>query len=441
MSMNELNLGDRRHGFLVGEGLGGVGAQLEKTEDGIVLTVSWASSDEGIAPQWFRDEMNFLGMTADPLSGPGVTPAPPRSIRFRDSTGPVTLLGCHGGGYTTTIGGPGAGRVLVQQAVFGSSEDHDFDRVTGLRTSLSHLQAWIGTSAWTEMRNSRDEHSFIRTLPEDIDLGSWGGTQVVLEPMARVARLEEAAGIELRSELLIKTLTTDSTSWDRHLRPHWALRDLLVMSGWNEEACSVTAVHHPDDVLRLLDRDERPWWRDVASSRTQTAEHPKNRHHLLAYSDLKVDGLRRWFGLRDRFKRAIDPVVSSIGLRGASPVALLAQVGPGVEALGYELMRRDGMSKGKAQDISLAQRFERILADVADVLPFDGHKWASQTVKTYNGIKHANRLMPDPLDILNVERECVLIVRAWCALELGVERSVLKERLGRDPRSSPYIPV
>jgi hypothetical protein len=441
MSKNRLDLGERRHGFLLGEGLADVAAQLERTGDGIVLTVSWTSSDRGPAPQWFRDEVNFLGMPVKIGDTSASKPAPPRRLRFRDSNGPVTLLGCHSGGYNTNVGGPGAGRVLVQDAVFNSSEDHDYSGVTGLRTTLSHLQSWVGTSGWTEVATGEGGYSFKRELSQNIELGSWGGTQVILEPTAYVRHLDEGAGVELRSDLVVKTLTTEPTNWTRHLRAHWALRDLLIISGWNDEASAVKTVHHADDVLRVADDDERPWWRHVASSRTQAAERPKSRHHLIAYNELQVSGLRQWFALRERFQRAIDPIVSSIRLNGVSPVTLLAQVGPGLEALGYELMRRDGMSKGKAKDVPLADRFDRILQDVGEVLPFNGAEWAAQTVKTYNGIKHANRLMPEPLDILNTERKCVLIVRAWCVLELGLQPAVLADRLRGDPQASAWVPV
>lgn len=199
------------------------------------------------------------------------------------------------------------------------------------------------------------------------------------------------------------------------------------------------SVQHPADAYIYRDGDERMFWRPVTSGQEKTAVRPKRRHHLITYEDLGPDGLRRWFAIWARLQRVIDPIVSSIDMRNVTPVALLAQVGPGVEALGYELSRRDGMSRKKAGRVILASRFARILADVGDVLPFDGADWAARMVSTYNGIKHANRDMPDLLDVLNAERECVLIVRAWCALQIGVDRAVLRERIREDAQSQPWV--
>lgn len=126
-------------------------------------------------------------------------------------------------------------------------------------------------------------------------------------------------------------------------------------------------------------------------------------------------------------------------MRNTTPVALLAQVGPGVEALGYELSRRDGLSRRKAGGINLANRLARIVTEVGDVRPFDGVDWATRLVRAYNGIKHANRDVPNLLDVLNAERECVLVVRTWCAFQLGVDRAVLRERVHQDAQSHPWV--
>lgn len=404
---------------------------LERTPDGIVLEVSWSSSDDGPLPRWFRAELDV----ADPVA----SAAPPRRLLFRDRQGYVVLLGCRSGGYTTLSGGPGTGRVLVRHVVFDSPHDHDFEHVLGLRTTISHLRGWVGAHAWSHVENSDGAYELHKDLSDDIDLGMWAGARITLCPVGYVRERDETDRIELESALLVETQTDASSTWDRHLRAHRALRDLLVVSGWHDEVARVDTVQHADDLFRYREDATRLFWRRVMAEREKPATRPKHRYHLIEYNDLGVDGLRRWFSIRDRFARAIDPIVSSIGIRNVTPVALLAQVGPGLEALGYELARRDGLSKKRAGDVNLADRLARILQDVADVLPFDGAQWVTRTVRTYNGVKHANRTIPDDLDVLNVERECVLVVRAWCAVELGVDRAALRERIRRDPLSRPWI--
>ncbi|SFF55287.1 HEPN domain-containing protein [Curtobacterium sp. YR515] len=442
LDSNTLTVGERRIGRLVGDlaRVGGGDVVLERTDDGIVLEMTWSSPDDGPVPRWFRAESDIFDLIEHSnLEETPTSPDVPRLLQFRDRRGLVTLLGCRKGGYSARSGGPGSGRVRVQHAVFGGREQCDYSAAFALRTTVSHLRNWIGASAWTAYESSETALEYRRELSEDVELGRWGAVDIVLRPQARMAEREESDLIELRTELLVETRARTAVPWERHLRAHTALRDLLVVSGWHAEVGAMHSVQHPADAYIYRDGDERMFWRPVTSGQEKTAVRPKRRHHLITYEDLGPDGLRRWFAIWARLQRVIDPIVSSIDMRNVTPVALLAQVGPGVEALGYELSRRDGMSRKKAGRVILASRFARILADVGDVLPFDGADWAARMVSTYNGIKHANRDMPDLLDVLNAERECVLIVRAWCALQIGVDRAVLRERIREDAQSQPWV--
>lgn len=433
---NALPTGERRIGRLIGDPsqVGAGDVVLERTEDGIVLQVTWPSPDAGPVPGWFRAEHDvFELLAADPRPKDV-----PRLLQFRDVKGTVTLIGCRKDGYSTKSGGPGGGRIRVQHAVFGGREGCDFSTSIALRTTVSHLRNWIGASAWVEY-DSSEVLEYRRELSEDVELGRWGPVDIVLRPEARLAHREESDLIELRTALLVETRARAPITWDRHLRAHTALRDLLIVSGWHAEERAIHAVQHPEDVHVYRDGDERMFWRKVSSSQEKTALRPRRRHHLITYEDLGPKGIRGWFGIWARLQRVIDPIVSSIDMRNVTPVALLAQVGPGVEALGYELSRRDGLSRKKAGEVILRNRLKRILADVNGVLPFDGSDWVTRMVSTYNGIKHANRDMPDALDVLNVERECVLVVRAWCALQVGVEPETLRERIRRDNQSRPWV--
>jgi hypothetical protein len=440
MRKNTLEVGERRLGRLTGDGLEDVApsALLERTDDGVALTVTWDSADAGPVGGWFRTERRLPDLVD---ASEGRRPAPPKRLQFEDARGHVTLIGCRKRGYEMRHGGLGSGFISVDHVVFDARAraDLDFEHVTGSRTTVTHLRSWIGSNAWGSRTTAEDGIVHQTVLPDDIDLGSWAGVQAVLKPVATDQSLAEGDLIQLQTVLRVETKSQEPVEWDRHLQVARALRDLLVMSGWHDETYSVLSVHHPDDTEEYSDGRLLPWWRIVASSNATAAARPAKRNHLITYGDLGVEGLREWFGLRDRFQRAVDPIVSSIRLRNVTAVTLLAQTGPGVEALGYELFLRDGMSKRKAKDVSLAHRLERILKDVADVLPFDGPEWARHLAETYNGIKHANRKLPDELDVLNVEQRAVLVVRAWCALQLGVPREALRARLRADPQSDAWV--
>jgi len=104
-------------------------------------------------------------------------------------------------------------------------------------------------------------------------------------------------------------------------------------------------------------------------------------------------------------------------------------------------MLRDGVSATQAAKATLRARLERVLEDISGCLPFDSEEWVTSTCKAYNGLKHANRDEPDWLDVINAWRECVLVVRSWVAVELGVPAEMLKQRLSIDPQRQPFVEV
>lgn len=165
----------------------------------------------------------------------------------------------------------------------------------------------------------------------------------------------------------------------------------------------------------------------------------QRKRHLVTFEEVGASGLARWIALRDEFGRALDPVITSIDFRNERASTVLAHTGPGLEALGYLLLRRDGVSRKEAADASLRSRLERSMLDVDECVPFDTGAWPTRFAAVYNSLKHANREAPEVVDVMNVWREGVLAVRAWVALELGVGRATVAERLRNDPQRYPYV--
>lgn len=117
----------------------------------------------------------------------------------------------------------------------------------------------------------------------------------------------------------------------------------------------------------------------------------------------------------------------------------LAQVGPGLEALGYLLLKnRDNLGEDAARRAHLRQRLDRIASDVSYVVPFDAAQWAETMTGAYIAIEHANRELPSELELLNCWLESVVAIRAWVALDLGVKPAALKSRLRDDPTAARF---
>lgn len=410
---------------------------LERSAKGISVTVAWSHPDAPYAG-WFLDS-SFSGRVVQ-HSEP--RPVPSR-VLFHDSHGAVLLIGCRARGYHANLLGPGSGTLWARAAIFDVQRDCEFDQPHGLRTEISGLREWLGVTSWRreEDWSERPLRLSLTTAPAPaIELGTYQGFDVRLVPSWGLRPDESRDERVLLDLLRCETRSDSPRDWDAHVQIHRAIRDLLVLSRWHDESCVEVYAMRLDDPRTTLDGSVHgEQWREVQVPDDERRGAPTYRSHLVHFDELEVAGIRKWLDLRDEFARALDPVITTIDLRNATAHTRLAHAGPGLEALGYLLMLRDGVTERAAAFSSLHSRLKRILEDVAHCLPFDGASWATQTVEVYNGLKHANRKLPDSIDVLNVWRQAVLTTRAWVARELGVEGQALKERLELDPQRHPYV--
>lgn len=413
---------------------------LEKSDSGIGVTVAWSSPDVPYA-HWFLQGGGFITGT-EPKDPKPV----PRRVVFHDSHGAVLLIRCWARGYHANALGPGSGTLWAKAAIIGVQADLEFDHPQGLQSEVSGLREWLGVTSWDEDHARRGPVGVTlrSVVVTKIEVGTFSGMELTLWPTWRVVPEEGGDRRVLLDLVRCITRSVDPLDWDVHLNVHRAIRDLLVLSRWRDESCVPVSALRTDDPLTTLDGEVHgDQWREVVVQDDERTPPPTGWHgHLITYSELGVGGLGRWIALRENFARALDPVISSIGLRNATPHTRLAHTGPGLEGLGFLLLLRDGLSEKAARGATLRARFVRILADVRDCLPFDGEEWAARTIDTYNGLKHANRAKPDDIDVMHAWAESIMVTRAWVALELGVSPDLVKSRLAddRQPRRFERIP-
>jgi hypothetical protein len=430
---NEIPLGTRRTGDLIDfdETTPAVKVTLERTDKGICVVVPWSAPDDYYASWFLGDQFEGLSREGNPV---------PNQLLFSDSHGEVLLVGCRARGYHTNFA-TGTGKVWARYAIIGVSDGLNFSELHGLRTEISGLREWIGLRSISQEIDP-DTRIFTVTASsgEPINVND----SLTLQPTWRTTNGDGGEYVTVKDLVYCQTAVETASAWEVLKRSHLGIRDLLVISRWFPETCMISAVQRSDDPLRTLDGTQHgQQWRAVVSKGDEApAPRPSGyRPHLIEYNDLGVDGINRWLSLRDDFSRALDPVVSDRFLDEVGAVTHMAQVGPGLEALGYLLLVRDGMDEKDAARSTLRARLERIITDVTEAIPFSGTDWVDGTVNAYNGIKHANRQLPTQLELANRWRESVLVVRIWTACELGVSPSVVLNRVEHDPQNSPFVPA
>lgn len=425
---NEIVAGQHRTGTLISlDGrLPESNATLERDEHGVRVVLPWADHHQPPAT-WFLNDWSSSDVQRKPL---------PSQLLFRDLNGNVLFLESEFAGYTTGAQG-GVGYIRPRHTVLGPNTKADFTHPHGLQVEVSGLRDWLGVTSIS--LSSTDTFSLSIVTPPPIQIGGlatlFASWQVVPTPP-----LNER--VTVHNKLICETRAANSATWNDLQEVPFALRDLLTIVWWEPITASMVAVMRDDDPLTDGGVPYAEQWHRLAPA-FDAAEPatglPPYRPDLIAFDDLGEAGLLRWLELREEFGRALDPVISDRLLTRVSPATHLAQVGPGLEALGYLLMLRDGMSERDAAREFLKQRLTRILVDLPEALPFDSQTWVEATADAYNGLKHANRQLPSNRDMLNRWRESVLVMRAWIAAELGVEPATIKARLSSDPRNTPYV--
>lgn len=178
-----------------------------------------------------------------------------------------------------------------------------------------------------------------------------------------------------------------------------------------------------------------PRWCDVA---THNIPRPSGEirppSFLFTLHDIGIPGLRRWFALRSAYSRALRPLVRLRHLAGTGIEARRVQSSIALEALGY------GLAEPSARNTRGQLEFSRALEAVYDDLGFEAldspARWISEATSIYRMVKHPDNPEPDVLDMANVHRDNIRVLRAWVATRVGVERSVLRDRLDRDRQAS-----
>jgi len=435
---NKLEVGVPRIGRLVdfNESTPQLTVVLTRVEDDITLTIPWDERDSPYA-RWF--------VGSDLLSAGEASTGAPTQLLFSDVHGHVLLIGCYARGYHANAFGPGQGTVHARYAILQADGKASYESIHGLQSSVTGLRRWLGVTSWHGTITRPDTRIILESVNQDpIDFGNFGDTHLMAVPSAGWSQnFAKEAEQEITDVLRLKTITAEPQAWEAHLDVHRAMRDLLVISSWQQQAVHPVLAMRTDEGQLVRDGKEPDYlWRNLVSARQEpSVELTATTPHLIRYSDLGIDGIARFIQLRTDYQRALKPILSSNALRDVTPETLLAHTIPGLEALAYLLDLKGGMEEPKAAYRPLRQRFDRILADVQSCLPFSGETWKNNTVDAYNGVKHANKPTLDEVDILNAWRESVLVVRAWVAVELGIEKLAVRSRLEEDPQRHGWVKI
>ncbi|WP_263120808.1 HEPN domain-containing protein [Cellulomonas fimi] len=404
---------------------------LQDTGEQITLTIPWITSGApGQYSRWFHGAGVQFG---DDLDRSSYSYEVPEQLMFRDVYGAVVLVGCRSAGMRDQMfSGFGQGVVRAQFAVLGA-KSLKYNTINGLRSQLPGLSEWVGISS-LERNYRTDEHGRLQSVdlhlesPTPIHLSR--SMNLMLRPNYRVERSSATDTTEIRETVLVETRVKAARSWLDHLSSHNAVRDLLDVAAWSPFGYSNQWVLRDDDPERDAAGGHRgDKWSSAKTYAVRSYEQRARQRFLFEFDDIGPEGFRRWVRLRAQFARGLNALLSHFDHPRSALETGLIESSIGFEALGYQLALDSGLGKNAARNESYRERVQRVLDEVPVPLRFDTDVWVKDSADAYNGVKHANRDLPDVDLMLSTLRRNWLVARLWIAGRIRVAPSVLEANM------------
>jgi len=438
--LSDLEVGKPRFGWLIDGDPSTplIGVALEDTGSAIELRIPWSNrANTGHIHRWFSSGIEY----GDDPDRTRFSYAPPEHLWFHDVHGMVALVGAHAGSSSFLLThGLGEGRIPVDYAVLDSGAGH-YGAIHGLRSEFDGLTDWAGLRSLRQEAKFDDEGllsdlTFTLRSPDPIPLMRRLNLQ--LRPHFWTNRSADG-DLEVHETVIVESRVRRATPWADHLIAHGSVRDLLALCWWrlgrvrHQWVCVDSSPHRALDGSARGDR-----WSEVRTYRVLQGEaHRADRRPLFRFDDIGTQGFRRWSRLRHEYARGINPILATLNAANSGLEANLALSCIGLDGIGYQRALDSGISRARANQESQRTRFLRIASEVPYTHPVDVDEWAQRAADANNGIKHANRDMPDVLTMAETLRENCVMFRLWVAAKLHVSDATIQAAISADAEFQP----
>ncbi|NQU37370.1 MAG: hypothetical protein HQ526_07215 [Actinobacteria bacterium] len=389
---NELAVGQSRVGFIVdGDSETPLlAAELSRSDRGIFISIPFELNQMPVS-RWFSGRTIRYGDDPDWSKHSYEVP---EQLHFVDVDGTVGLVGCRSRGLRSQLGlGVSRGQADVRYAVLGTSNGLDFNSVSGFRSELTGLGSWLSATSIREEREV-DAESRLKCITyrleagSDIEVDPLQGLRLIASFSADSDRIGHRS---LQDRFLIESSTTMPSDWASHIDLHQSVRDLVNVAAWKPLDFVAHHARRGDDPHRALDGTSYgEAWREVVTTAAQASiggdvvAEPKHIDWLFDFNSVGPEGVRDWLRIRAEKGRAIAPIVNLLFMKHAALETRFAQLGIGLEALGYLIALEQRVPRKQADSMSFAERLKLIFADTKIAPPIDSAAWVTATTDTYN---------------------------------------------------------
>ena len=416
--MNAITAGEPRIGRLTYEGNPNPPASclLHRTDVGIYADLPWTSENDPYKG-WFP----LASSKADQRTVPEL-------LFFEDNSGHVALIACHDiRSDRNILNGQGLGRLKPRFAVIGAQPGTDFTAFHSLASDIDGLVQWTGAQHVHTTTREDGTTSYTFAAPEDIPIAGVDG--LTLQPTVTTSRRPHT--FTSVGSMRVVTKYAEPSTWSTHLEVHHAIRDLVSVALWQPAGFRAHYASRTDHPLQSVNGElfHGTYWLQVETTATEIGVHPpvEDRPAQFCYGDIGAVGVAEWITLHRTWSKAIRPLSTLTRTKGSFLEMQFAQLGIGLEALGYHLAKELGIANfpegiidrpkgGKPKELRsvwLEELLRLIPATSPRARAAVDDQWATATADAFKDVKHADRPAADIPNVYQLLADGIEAFRCW----------------------------
>jgi hypothetical protein len=398
-------------------------------------TISIEFDNKGALVTWFRaqsfiDAINSL----DPTNVP-------EPLIARTTEGWITLNDGKLQKSLVSTAGYNELKFRYRHAIDTGSNGKNYSEINGLTSKIDGLAEWA--EMWpteTEIEYDSKQNKLIRMsanaknlppkhLPGELD------PQLETYFYHKPAEYDEVTSIS--GALVYRTHSETLKSWQSHESSHQMMADLMTLAYGKACRFTIESARRTDDEVTRRGQNLQQWHKtftpEAHRDKVPLEANSKKATPLFHLDETDSNQLKYWLSPRSPWRRALNIAISTYFSDNLTSEMRYINVAIALESLGYSIGKCRNAPKSQLKTFN--DQVRQIVKFVGDPLTSvvtkssTPNKWITEAGNAYNGLKHANRPATDWRVADEKAEQGLTLIRAWAAIELGVDAELVNERL------------
>jgi hypothetical protein len=364
----------------------------------------------------------------------------PDPLVARDGEGWLTLQEGRSGGASASTLAHSEQRIRYRLAIATGSNDVAYSKINGLRTEVEGLARWAKMTTVETRLHFKDREGVTglelsaKNMPDHVLGGSFDLR--LTTSYSHQPRPKDGV-FTITDRLTVETRTRSGRSWADHSAQHRMIQDLMCLAYAFPCAATMKSAMRHDDQPVDINKDKRRWWPEAFEptfGRGDGSHDLLDDREPLFYLD-ETDPARvsAWLTGFQQWSRPTWIAVTTLFQSNSTVESQLLQIGVALEALGYAVWRQTHPSSRKAPSYPELLKIVTDTVGIANAATYGKSKradrWRDQFNRAFKGAKHADNAPVTSNEAIDRARQGFLLIRCWLALELGVDKTLLRRRL------------